>query len=63
LFSEGYDGKTPKCLGGDKGLTKSINILVNLANPAHYDTNEDSIGIGFGLRKTNISVQTFICSA
>ena len=42
---EGYDEKLPKCLGGDKGLTKSINILVNLTNPAHYDCNDDGIGI------------------
>jgi len=29
---ECFDEKPPKCVGGDKGLTKSINHTVNLAN-------------------------------
>jgi len=48
---EGYNEKPPKCLGGDKGLTKSINILVNLTNPVHYDGNDDGIGIGVWFEK------------
>jgi len=48
---EGYDVKPPKCLGGDKGLTKSINISVNLTNPAHYDCNDNGIGIGVWFEK------------
>jgi len=48
---EGYDEKPPKCLGGDKGLTKSINVSVNLANPAHYNCNDDGTGIGVWFEK------------
>jgi len=48
---EVYDKKHLKCLGGDKGLAKSINILVNLLNPSHYDTNDDGIGFGAWFKK------------
>ena len=32
-------------------LAKSINILVNLLNPFHYDTNDDGIGFGGWFKK------------
>jgi len=32
-------------------LTKSLNILVNLANPAHYNCNDDGVGIGVWFEK------------
>jgi len=41
---EKYDEKPPKCVGGNKGLTKSINVSVNLANATHYDMNDKGIG-------------------
>ena len=41
---EKNDEKPPKCVGGNKGLTKSINVTVNLANAAHYDINNKGIG-------------------
>jgi len=40
---EKYDEKPPKCVGRNKGLTKSINVSVNLANAAHYDMNNEGI--------------------
>ena len=42
---EKYDEKPPKCVGGSKALTKSINISVNMANAAHYDMNDEGIGV------------------
>jgi len=47
---EGHDEKPPKCLG----------ISVDVAHPAHYNSNDDGVGMGFGLRKTKVFVQTFI---
>jgi len=41
---EKYDEKAPKCVGGNKGCTKSINVSVHLANAAHYDMNDEGIG-------------------
>jgi len=55
---EGYDKKPPK--GGDKGLAKSVNILVSLLIQHNMIQMMMAVVLGFGLRKTNISVQTFI---
>jgi len=41
---EKYDEKPPNCVGGNKGLTKSINVSVNLANATHYNMNDEGIG-------------------
>jgi len=49
---EKYDEKPPKCVGGNKGLTKSINVSVNLANAAHYDMNDESIGAAVWVEKS-----------
>ena len=43
-FLEKYDEKPPKCVGGNKALTKSINVSVNMANAAHYNMNDEGIG-------------------
>jgi len=58
-YLEGYDKKPPKCVGGDKGLTKSVNISVNLANPAIMIVMMMVWGLVYGLRKTSNSVQMF----
>ena len=42
---EKCDEKPPKCVGGNKALTKSINVSVNMANAAHYDMNDEGIGV------------------
>jgi len=43
---ECFDEKPSKCVGGDKGLTKSINCTINLANLAHYNSSNEGVGIG-----------------
>jgi len=48
---EKYDEKPPTCVGGDKGLTKSINATVNLANAAHYDVNDECVGAAIWFEK------------
>ena len=54
---EKYDEKPPTCVGGDKGLTKSINATVNLANAAHYDVNDECVCAAIWFEK-NKEVQT-----
>jgi len=39
-----YDEKPPQSVGGDKGLTKFVNVSVNLANPLHYDPTDENVG-------------------
>ncbi len=57
---ECFDEKVPLCVGGDKGLTKSINCTVNLANSAHYDCNDKGVGIGAWLEKEkHLSTEMF----
>ena len=48
---EKYDEKPPLCVGGEKGLTKSINATVNLANPAHFDVNDEGPGVAIWMEK------------
>jgi len=40
-----FDELPPDFLGGNNGLTKSMNASVNLVNPAHYDANDLGVGI------------------
>ena len=55
-----FDEKVPICAGGDKGLTKSINCIVNLANPAHYNCNNEGVGIGVWFEKEkHLSTEVF----
>jgi len=49
---EKYDEKPPKCVGGNKGLTKSINVSVNMANAAHYDVNDEGIGVAVWIEQS-----------
>jgi len=57
---ECFDKKVPVCVGGDKGLMKSINCTVNLANLAHYDCNDEGIGIGVWFKKEkHLSTKVF----
>ena len=55
---EKYDEKPPKCVGGNKGLTKSINVSVNLANAAHYNMNDEGIGAAVWVEQSPF-VETF----
>jgi len=48
---ESYDEKPLKCLCDEKGLTKFVNVSVNLANLAHYNMNSDGVGIGVWFEK------------
>jgi len=32
-----FDEMAPVCMGGKLGMTKSMNVSINLANEAHYD--------------------------
>ncbi len=32
-----FDEMPPLCMGGKLGMIKSMNVSINLANPAHYD--------------------------
>jgi len=34
---QSFDELPPLCMGGKLGMTKSMNVSINLANPAHYD--------------------------
>jgi len=34
---QSFDEMPPVCMGGKLGMTKSMNVSINLANPAHYD--------------------------
>jgi len=54
---EGYDKKPPE--GGDKGLAKSVNILVILLIQHIMIQMMMAVVLGFGLRKTNISVHIY----
>jgi len=55
-----FDEKPLKCVGGDKGLTKSINCTVNLANSAHYDCNDKGVGISVWFEKEKcLSIEVF----
>jgi len=57
---ECFDEKVPICVGGDEGLTKSVNCTVNLANLAHYDCNDKGVGIGAWLEKEkHLSTEMF----
>jgi len=49
---EKYDEKPPKCVGGNKGLTKSINVSVNMANAAHYNVNDEGIGVAVWIEQS-----------
>ena len=32
-----FDENLPSCMGGDNGITKTMNVSMNLNNPPHYD--------------------------
>jgi len=48
---ESYDEKPPRCVGGDKGLTKFVNVSVNLANPLHHNPNDENIGAAMWMER------------
>jgi len=52
---EKYDEKPPTCVGKDKGSMKSINATVNLANPAHYDVNDECVGVAIWFEKNKFA--------
>jgi len=54
---ECFDEKPPKCGGGGKGLTKSINCIVNLANLAHYIQMMKKLALVYGVKKRIICQQ------
>jgi len=57
---ECFDEKVPVYVGGDKGLTKSINCTVNLANSTHYGCNNKGVGIGVWFEKEkHLSTEVF----
>jgi hypothetical protein len=57
---EKYDEKPPKCVGGNKGLTKSVNVSVNLANAAHYDENDEGIGAAVWVEQSpNVAMDVY----
>jgi len=60
---ECFDEKVPLCVGGDKGLTKSINCTVNLANLAHYDCNDEGVGVGVWFEKEKHLGTEVFCDA
>jgi len=60
---ECFDEKVPLCVSGDKGLTKSINCTVNLANSAHYDCNDEGVGVGVGVwfeKEKHLGTEVFL---
>ncbi len=57
---ECFDEKPPKCVGGNKGLTKSMNCTGNLADLAHYDCNDEGVGNGVWFEKEkHLSTEVF----
>jgi len=42
---QSYHELPPECLGDNSCLMKSMNLSINLANPAHYDANDIGCGI------------------
>jgi len=36
---------SPVCMGGKLGMTNSMNVSINLANPAHYDIQDLGVDI------------------
>jgi len=42
---QSFDEMPPVCMGGKLGMTKSMNISINLANPSHYDVQDLGVGV------------------
>jgi len=42
---QSFDEMPPVCMGGKFGMTKSMNVSINLANPAHYDIRDLAVGV------------------
>jgi len=56
IILEKYDKKPPVCVGGKKGLTKSINAMIDLANPSHYDVNDEGPGVAIWMEKNSFAL-------
>jgi len=42
---QSFDELPPLCMGGKLGMTKSMNISINLANPAQFDVQDLGVGL------------------
>jgi len=54
---QSFDELPLTCMSGKDGSTKSMNISINLANPAHYDVRDLGVGMAMWM-ETNETQKT-----
>jgi len=42
---QSFDELCPTCMSGKDGVTKSMNVSINLANPAYYNVRDLGAGM------------------